>query len=69
MTPYDELPLDTDNHLGPRVIILTDQQIDAIAERVEDRFYKRVGRKVVEKALWVIGIGCAALFAYLAGQK
>lgn len=51
-----------------RVIILSDAQIELIAQRVEDRFYKRIGRKVVEKALWIIGIGVVALFVWLAGR-
>lgn len=56
----------TDNET--RVIFLSDAQIDAIAQRVEDRFYKRVGRKVVEKTLWLIGIGVTVLFVWLAGK-
>jgi hypothetical protein len=61
-TPCDELPQD------PRVIVLTEKQIDAIAERVEDRFYERVGKKVVDKVLMVIGLGVLALTAWLAGK-
>lgn len=56
------------DHTDPQVIVLTDAQIDAIANRVEQRFYARVGRKVVEKVLWLIGIGSAILMAWLAGS-
>lgn len=57
-------PMDTE----PRRVALTEAQIDVIAERVENRFYERVGRRVVEKVLWVIGVGAAALMAWLAGK-
>ena len=63
MIPYDELPADTET----RVVVLTERQIDDIAKRVEDRFYARVGRKLVEKVLWALGIGAAALMLWLAG--
>jgi hypothetical protein len=66
--PYDELPADQDNHIEPRVIVLTDEQIDVIAGRVERRFYERVGKKVVEKVLWAIGLGTLALLAWLGGK-
>lgn len=51
-----------------RVIVLSDTQIDAIAERVESRFYARVGKKVVEKVLYVIGLGALALMVWLSGK-
>jgi hypothetical protein len=57
-------PVDTE----PRVIFLTESQIDRIADRVEHRFYERVGKKVVEKVLMVIGLGALALTAWLAGK-
>jgi hypothetical protein len=66
MIPYDELP--PDHGHDTRVLILSDAQIETIAQRVEDRFYKRIGKKVVEKVLWAIGLGCLALLAWL-GQK
>jgi hypothetical protein len=48
-----------------RVIVLTDRQIDAIAERVETRLYARVGRKVVEKIFWAVGICVVAVAVWL----
>jgi hypothetical protein len=55
-------PLD---HERTRVIVLTDDQIDAIAERVETRFYARVGRKFVEKIMWAVGIVVVAIAVWL----
>lgn len=51
-----------------RVIVLTDSQIDAIAEKVEQRFYARVGKRVVERVLQVIGVGAAVLMAWLGAK-
>lgn len=66
MIPYDELPEDTDNHVrGPAVIVLSEKQIDQIAQRVEDRMLIRIGRRVVEKVLWAIGICAVAVALWL----
>ena len=66
MTPTDTTP-PPDNE-RKHIIVLTEEEIDAIAARVENRFYQRVGQKVVEKVLWAIGVGTAALLAWLAGK-
>lgn len=67
--PYDagdvHPPPETERHV---VITLTDAQIEVIAERVESRFYQRVGKKVVEKALWLLGIVLVGLVVFLAGK-
>ncbi len=52
----------------PQVIVLSDAQIDAIANRVEQRFYQRVGRKVVDKLLWLLGIVVVGAALWLAGN-
>jgi len=65
MSDIDEQPID---YAEPRVIVLTDAQIDAIAQRVEDRMLIRIGRRVVEKVLWAIGI-CAVAFALWLNAK
>ena len=67
----------TEGNTEPRVIVLTDAQvaqitsrilseesIDKIAQRVEDRFYVRFGRKVADRVLMLIGIAAAATAAY-----
>lgn len=66
MIPYDELPEDKDHEA--RVIVLSDAQINTIADRVEARFYARVGRKVVEKVLWALGLGALAIMVWLSGK-
>lgn len=65
MTPTDVSPPEDHEH---RILVLSDSQIEAIAKRVEDRFYLRVGQKVVEKLLWVLGLGTLALMAWLGGK-
>lgn len=65
MIPTDVTP--PEDHEA-RVIVLSDSQIELIAQRVEDRFYLRVGQKVVEKVLWVLGLGSLVLMAWLGGK-
>lgn len=50
------------------VIVLSDAEIDAIAEKVETRFYSRVGRKVVDKLIWFLGFVIVGLFVFLSGK-
>ncbi len=66
MTPTDITPpMDHE----PHVIVLSEAQIDHIAKRVEDRFYARVGRKIVEKVLWAVGICAVALAVWMQGKS
>lgn len=51
-----------------RPLHLTEQQIDVIADRVEKRFYMRVGKKVIEKILWLFGIVVVGLALWLSGK-
>ncbi len=57
----------SDNHLP-----LTDEQIEVIVERVTERVienvYISVGKGVVKKAFYIIGIGVLALVTWLAGN-
>jgi hypothetical protein len=56
-----------DNHLP-----LTDEQIELIVERVTERVienvYISVGKGVVKKTFYIIGIGALALVTWLAGN-
>ena len=53
-------------------IQLTDEQIDAIAERAAEvafnRIYQEVGRSVVKKIFWIVGAGALGLMIWLAGN-
>ena len=59
---------------GPerRTMPLSDDQIEAIAERAAERalekVYEQIGRSVVKKALWIVGVGSLTLLAWLAGS-
>lgn len=68
MIPYDELPEDFDHEHLP----LSDAQIDEIAVRVavilKRDLFADIGKTVVEKTLYVIGVGALALAAWLAGR-
>jgi hypothetical protein len=48
-----------------RVIVLSVEQIDAIAERVEERMLIRIGKRVIDKILWAVGICAVAIAVWL----
>ena len=52
-------------------IQLTDEQIDAIAERAAEvafnRIYQEVGRSVVKKIFWIVGAGALGVMIWLSG--
>lgn len=51
---------------------LTEAQIDVIVDRavnkVFDRIYAEVGKGVVRKLLWAVGLATAGLLVWLAGK-
>lgn len=51
---------------------LTDEQIDDIADRAAKRalemVYAEVGRSVLKKAAWLVGVVVVGLFIWLAGK-
>jgi hypothetical protein len=47
---------------------LTDEQIDAIKERVLASVYEDIGRSLVKKILWLVGAVLAALLAWAAAK-
>jgi hypothetical protein len=51
---------------------LTDEQIDAIAEKAAEKalakVYEEVGRRVVKRVLWIIGSVALALMALLSAK-
>lgn len=65
MTPTDITP--PEDH-EPRIVVLSEAQIDAIAQRVEDRMLIRIGRKVVDKVLWAIGLCALAIAVWLSAK-
>lgn len=65
MTPTDVTPPEDHEH---RILVLSDSQIDAIAQRVEDRMLIRIGRRVIDKVLWAIGICVLAIAVWLSAK-
>ena len=51
---------------------LTDDQIEAIAERAAERalekVYASIGKSIVQKFLWVVGAATLAIFAWMKGS-
>jgi hypothetical protein len=46
---------------------LTDEQVEAIKQAILDSIYQEIGKSLVRKAVWAIGILITAAFAWLAG--
>jgi hypothetical protein len=51
---------------------MTDEMLDAIAERaakrVLDNMYREVGRNLLHKATWAVGVLAVALAMWLSGK-
>lgn len=51
---------------------LTDEQIEAIAERAAEvaleRVYTQIGKSVVQKFLYLVGAAALAVYAFLKGK-
>lgn len=69
----------TDHYKGPerrREVYLSDDQIEQIAEEAAKRAlkhmiedgYKAVGKNVIEKGAWVVGVLACGIFAWLASK-
>ena len=60
---------DHDRQNRRRQVWLSEEQLEAIAQRAAERainkVYTEVGKSTVRAALWVIGAGCAAILAWL----
>ena len=50
---------------------LTEEQIEAIAERAAnkalEKVYAQIGKSVIHKFLWLVGAASLAVFAYFKG--
>lgn len=59
-----------DHHDEPRV--LTEHDIDHIAEKAAEKalekVYTEIGKSVVKKALWVIGVAALVAMVWLSGS-
>lgn len=70
---------DHDEYDGPerrRTPLLTEDQIEQIAERaaelavkrVTEQAYAAVGKSIVEKVMWILGVCAVSLFFWLASK-
>lgn len=71
--------VNTDQYKGPerrKEVYLSDDQVKMIAEEAArealkqmiDDGYKAVGRNVVEKGMWILGVISCGVFAWLAAK-
>ncbi len=44
---------------------MTDAELDSIAERLEQRIYENIGKGVVKRFLWIVGIISISVYFYL----
>ncbi len=69
MTPTDSSP---PPDAEPRLVHLTESQLDDIAERavkkVFEKIYAEVGKGVLKKLAWAIGLVTTAALLWLAGK-
>jgi hypothetical protein len=64
------------NNKNEASVTLTDAQVDAIAEKAADKavakitanFYQEVGKGVVTKIMWLIGVVAVGIYFYLQGK-
>lgn len=49
-------------------IPLTEEQLDAIADKIIDKFYARVGQSVLSKLAWAVGVVVFSLLVWLASK-
>lgn len=47
------------------IVKLSDEQIDAIVDRVYERIYIQIGKNVFKQILWLLGTLMLATLAYL----
>lgn len=50
-----------DQQSKPVFIQLTDEQIEKIADRAVEKLEARIGRTVIRRTLWIVGLGVSAL--------
>lgn len=42
---------------------------DKVAEKLRNQFYREVGRNIVQKFFWIVGVTAVAVFVWLKGGK
>jgi len=48
--------------------VLSDEQIESIKDRILASIYEDIGRSLVKKVLWALGVVLLALLAWLGGS-
>ncbi len=63
MTP-EEIHVYIDNEMNARM----EHVVELAVDKVFTRMYEEIGKGIVEKLFWVLGIGALALLGWLAGK-
>ena len=53
------------DELDERCKKMSAEELDEIANHLEQRVYQNIGRGVVNRLLWIIGLLAVSVFAYL----
>lgn len=54
--------------IDERITAQMDEIVERVVKRVFSQMYEEVGKSVVRKALWVIGVGVMVLLTFLVGK-
>lgn len=63
MTP-EEIRQYLDSELNARM----EHIVEVTVQKVFDRMYEEIGKSIVKRALWVLGLGLLVLLGWLAGK-
>lgn len=44
---------------------LSDAEIDVIAERLQSKMYEQIGKSVIAKLFWLVGVISVSVYVYL----
>lgn len=47
---------------------MSDEELDIIAAKLESRMYANIGKSVVNKFFWIVGLAATAVYIYLTGK-
>ena len=63
--PYNDCMTKIINELDERRKKMSAEELDEIASHLEQRVYQNIGRGVINRLLWIIGLLAVSVYAYL----
>ncbi len=62
---FDDELASASKNTNERREVMSEEVLDAIAARLEQRMYEQIGKGVVRRFLWVVGIISISVLTYL----